>query len=776
MAFALYEEVANPSRMIDFMNEHGVDGACFTPSYLTGLMKLPKSEEAIRRLKVIDFGAEAFPGTLYTRIREWNPDVCIMNGYGPTEATISCTMKIVQSPENVTIGIPNANVYVFVINENGQEVADGEMGELLICGQGIRRGYVNLPDKTAESFISYHGMRAYKSGDLVRITPDHEIEYLGRKDNQVKIRGLRIELGEVESVFEQMPGIDLCVASSIKDRYLCLYYTSSSGLTEEQVRAYAGEHLAHYMIPDIYVMLTEMPLTANHKIDRKALPEPVVEEKAVIGAQTETQQELLDLLSSVMTEGSYGINTNLLEIGMSSLDVMLLISLIGEKYEIGISIGDLDAHPTIPELEQFVKKAPKLKKREKRDRYPTVILQLANYAETTSGSGNQNIPLLYELDPSVDVERLREAVYVTMEAHPGLLMRLEMDESGVLWQIPQDNARSYEIKTTRMSDEEFDASVMTLSRRIDSNADRLYRFEIIQTPTRKFLFADYSHLNSDGDSVDIILEDIIAAYEGKKPVPEYFTMFEYAAFLSDFWDTKAGKRCINMYMDMLELSDGPTTLPPDLAIETWDPKRLTEPGSVDMQKLRGFCMQNHVSVSTVLAGALGIVLAKHTGKKNIAFSFGYNGRSDSRLHRTYGFIASMLEVLCRVGGQTSSLAYLNGFQQDVINLMMFPTMPLVEVAEKYPAATDICFLYQPAEKLTYEMDGKSVKVRFLQQIMPYETIKTIFQPQEEQDGTINWVIDYHGNLYSDAYMHRVVSELNGAVNALITTDTMPLQG
>ncbi len=195
-----------------------------------------------------------------------------------------------------------------------------------------------------------------------------------------------------------------------------------------------------------------------------------------------------------------------------------------------------------------------------------------------------------------------------------------------------------------------------------------------------------------------------------------------------------------------------------------------------MPALRAFCLRNHITASTVLAGALGLVVAKHTGRRKAAFSYGYNGRSDSRLLRTFGPVASLLEVCCRTDGTGSCTDYLKGLQKELIDQMMFPMMPLAQVMAKYPAAIDICYLYQPVEKLTYEMDGRSVKAQDLQEIMPYQSIKAIFQPQEEQDGSISWVVDYHGNLYSDPFMHRIIAELNEAVNALITTDTMPLQG
>ncbi len=772
VAFALYEEIANPNRMIDFMNDNAVDGACFTPSYLSGLMRLPKAKSAIERLKVIDFGAEAFPGTLYTRIREWNADVHIMNGYGPTETTISCTMKVVNSPDNITIGIPNANVDVYVIDEANKEVPQGETGELLIGGKGVGRGYVNLPEKTKEVFIDFNGKRCYKSGDLVRINPDGEIEYLGRKDFQVKIRGLRIELGEVETVIARMPGINLCVASAYKGQYLCLYYTSSSFVKEEEVRAYAKEHLAHYMVPDLYMLLTRMPMTPNQKIDRKALPEPVIAEEnvEVVPPETEDQKTLMELLGTIMTEARFGIDTNLMEIGMSSLDIMLYISLIGEHYEIGIAISDLNDHPTIRELEQYVLSAPKLKKHVKKERYAATMLQATDYFATIGGEGNLNIPTLYELHPSIDNDRLIEAIYQTMEAHPGLTMRLETDENGALWQVRQDDFRDYEVRIVRMEDAELDAGKGSLSRRIASDAKWLFDFRIIETDTRKFLFTDYSHLNSDGISVEIVIEDILAAYNGEQLAGETLTMFDLGDDVADFWETKAGKRCVELYMMMLKDANGCVTLPCDKNETTWQPARFTMPLGIRPDQLQDYCKRHHLSDTVVLAGALGLALAKASGKKDTAFAYGYSGRNDSRLQNTVGYIATLMEACCHTEGQSSHLAYLQRFQKDLINLMMFPIMPIAEIVSEYPNALDIVYVYQPYSSDTYEAGGHEVKGEFLQDVMPNETVKTVFQPTQEADGSITWIVDYHGNLYTEETIRKTVEYINSMVSAFLAED------
>ena len=130
-----------------------------------------------------------------------------MNGYGPTETTISCTMKVITDSRNITIGTPNGNVKVYIVDKENKILPDGETGELVIAGLGVGRGYMNLPDKTEAVFIDLNGERAYKTGDLARISPEGEIEFFGRIDNQIKLRGLRIELGEIEEVINSYEGI-----------------------------------------------------------------------------------------------------------------------------------------------------------------------------------------------------------------------------------------------------------------------------------------------------------------------------------------------------------------------------------------------------------------------------------------------------------------------------------------------------------------------------------------------------------------------------------------
>lgn len=182
------EEILNPLMLGELIIKNKVDIMATTPTYVSNIIDLPQLKKAISQIKVFDFGAEAFPPALYEKIRSVNSDAYIMNGYGPTEATISCTMKVIDNNKKITIGIPNANVKAYIVDKDNKLLPDGESGELVIAGLGVGRGYVKLPEKTSAVFIKINGEKAYKTGDLAKINEDGEIEFFGRIDNQIKLQ------------------------------------------------------------------------------------------------------------------------------------------------------------------------------------------------------------------------------------------------------------------------------------------------------------------------------------------------------------------------------------------------------------------------------------------------------------------------------------------------------------------------------------------------------------------------------------------------------------
>ncbi|WP_297966558.1 amino acid adenylation domain-containing protein, partial [uncultured Anaerovibrio sp.] len=196
VVIATEEEIHTPSQLAQLIRNNGVNGITCTPTYLLGLLAIPETVEALQQISFYDVGAEAFPAGLYQKLRELRQDSVILNVYGPTEATMGCAAEEMVESRVVTVGTPIANTQFYIADSFGNPLPVGIRGELMICGEQVGRGYVNLPDKTAASFFIHDGVRAYRSGDLAAWTDEGKIRVFGRIDNQIKLRGFRIELDE----------------------------------------------------------------------------------------------------------------------------------------------------------------------------------------------------------------------------------------------------------------------------------------------------------------------------------------------------------------------------------------------------------------------------------------------------------------------------------------------------------------------------------------------------------------------------------------------------
>ena len=351
------EEILNPLMLGELIVRNKVDIMTTTPTYLSNMIDLPQLEKAVSQIKVFDVGAEAFPPALYDKIRRVNPDAYIMNGYGPTETTISCTMKVITDSRNITIGTPNGNVKVYIVDKENKILPDGETGELVIAGLGVGRGYMNLPDKTEAVFIDLNGERAYKTGDLARISPEGEIEFFGRIDNQIKLRGLRIELGEIEGALlkhELVQNAAVTVIEKSGNKYITAYYTGES-IPDEELKTFLEPLLPDYMMPSFFVYLEAMPVTPGGKIDKKALPMPEITTNTAsyVEPVTAAQRTLCEIFEKALGIERVGIEDNFFELGGSSLTASKVAVMCLSK-NISLVYADIFKYPTVRELAALI--------------------------------------------------------------------------------------------------------------------------------------------------------------------------------------------------------------------------------------------------------------------------------------------------------------------------------------------------------------------------------------------------------------------------------------
>ena len=363
------EQAVNPVELWKLANRYDHSFMFLTPTRWQTYLKLDRS---LKKDAVSMFcgGGEAFTKELYYLLHELNPDGVVINDYGPSETTISTTVKFFRldspsiSGNDITIGTPIANSQAYILNEKLELLPVGIAGELCIAGTGVGKGYLNQPELTHERFITnpfsaevnHHGKILYRTGDLAKWRPDGEIDYLGRIDTQVKIRGLRIELGEIENVMSSVKGIISAVAEVKKDssgrQYLVGYYTADCMKDETVLRDFLLSKLPRYMVPNYFIRLDKIPMTPSGKVDRKHLYLPEKCQSPVrICKEPETPEEkmLCALMQKILRAERIGVNDNFFELGGDSLGAISFVSMAHEQ-GIEIRLQDFYVYPTVSSL------------------------------------------------------------------------------------------------------------------------------------------------------------------------------------------------------------------------------------------------------------------------------------------------------------------------------------------------------------------------------------------------------------------------------------------
>ena len=230
VCIATEDEIHNPFLLSKCIQSVGVNGIFCTPTFLLSILRIPECREALENIDFYDVGAEAFPAGLFDKLKELRDDSIVLNVYGPTECTMGCAAAVMQEEGEIVVGGPMVNTKFYIVDKQGEFLPIGEKGELIICGACVGRGYINLPENTAKAFFTMNEERAYHSGDLASWTKEGTIRIHGRIDNQVKLRGFRIELDEVENVMGEYPQIASCAVkvlrSAGRSEYLAGYFTA----------------------------------------------------------------------------------------------------------------------------------------------------------------------------------------------------------------------------------------------------------------------------------------------------------------------------------------------------------------------------------------------------------------------------------------------------------------------------------------------------------------------------------------------------------------------
>jgi acyl-coenzyme A synthetase/AMP-(fatty) acid ligase/aryl carrier-like protein len=358
--------------LTELMAEREVTITDFPPSVLRVLLDEQGLSEC-RALRHVFSGGEALPADVQDRFLD-TLRAQLGNQYGPTETAIDATYWRCQCKggRRVPIGRPIANAQVYLLDSRLEAVPAGVAGELYIGGAGLSRGYLNMPDATAERFIpnpfaEQSGARLYKTGDLAHYLEGGVIEFLSRIDSQVKIRGTRVEMGEVEAILRQYSYITDTVVIAREDRQgdkkLVAYVAADrhSPLTDFELRSYLRGRLPEFMLPSSFVILEKLPYTSTGKIDRQALPAPLVtradQQAAYVSPRTPIEETLTEIWQRILQAGQIGVQDNFFSAGGHSLMSMQLLSQVRKTFGVDLSLRRFFASPTVEAMAKNVEEA-----------------------------------------------------------------------------------------------------------------------------------------------------------------------------------------------------------------------------------------------------------------------------------------------------------------------------------------------------------------------------------------------------------------------------------
>ncbi|MEU8626066.1 amino acid adenylation domain-containing protein [Streptomyces sp. NPDC048669] len=636
--------IAGPA-LTDYIAHHRATHMILPPSLVSALPQECELPEGA----VLVVGTEAVPSELIAR---WSGRLQVVVAYGLTEASVNSTLWLARSgrPGPTPIGRPDPNTRTYVLDAALRPVPVGVEGELYVAGRGLARGYLGRPALTSERFVAdpygEPGTRMYRTGDRVRWAADGNLEFLGRADGQIKIRGHRIEPGEIESAFMAGPGIAQA-AVLVRDDHrgvkrLVAYLVGDgddAADTEAAVtaaRAQVAGALPDHMVPTAVVVLAgPLPLTPNGKLDSRALPEP--RWTAVSGTDAPTgpaETVLAALFAELLGLPSVGVRSSFFELGGDSI---VAIQLVNRARDAGLTISPREVFRlrTVEALARAAgtTRAPAATAVDglDEDALPVSPLQEGFFFHAAFDAGSADLYLvqeLLELDGSVDPDRLRGALQLLLDRHPLLRASFRQLPGGEVVQRLAGQVTLPWRETDTAGTSLDDVLRADRAERFDLARPPLLRATLVRDGHRHRLLLTLHHIVADGWSVSVLLRELTAAYRGEE-LPAPASPHPYLAWLA----TRDLDTARDAWRQALSGLDGPTRLSA-LSTAADDERAPARPEQVDTRlpeeltaALTAYARAHGLTLSTVVHGAWALLLGALTGSRDIVFGTTVSGRT-----------------------------------------------------------------------------------------------------------------------------------------------------
>ncbi|WP_392675510.1 amino acid adenylation domain-containing protein [Streptomyces sp. LN785] len=726
-------------RLYQYINDEKVTYLSGTPSVLS-LYDYSTTTSLTR----IDAIGEDFTEPVFNKIRGTFSGT-VINGYGPTEISITSHKRLYSVGERratKSIGHPVANTACYVLNPSMKRVPVGGMGELYIGGVGVTRGYLNRDDLTADRFVDNpfqtpqerelgQNARIYKTGDLARWLPNGELECLGRTDLQVKIRGQRVELGEVEAALSSYPGVTRSLviarehratAGAVSQKYLAGFYVCDHELDEQDVKRWMRKKLPDAIVPARLLRITDIPVTPSGKLDTRRLPETDFgpgDSTDYVAPSNDVEVKLCGIWSTVLgvAPDRIGVHDDFFALGGDSIRAMALAQAITTGFGRGLGVATVLQHTALGAQARHIQEAAALAGDDHHEpatgragtgaEDPVVSLaqeRLLFIDEFEGGTAAYNIPFVLRIptDDAVTQDTVVRAMHTLLRRHPALRTLLRTDDDGVRRQHvlqEADAATAFDVAPHTVS------STAELDRRLVERAGYVFRlheelpvradlFELSTDPGCVYLSLVLHHSCFDGWSWNTVREELAALLGGATEAELGTVHATYADFavwqrqyltgprvsaLTEYWtNTLGGYETVRLPLDHPR--------PPRFdyrgrEIEFDLDERTTE-------ALRALAQSSRVSLYSVLLGAWSLVLNMYTGQHDFVVGTPSANRGRPEFDRTVGFFANLLALRVRVDTDATLADHVRAVGAEVVAAQVHGELPFEQLVKELDPEKD----------------------------------------------------------------------------------------
>ena len=780
-----------------FMRKNTISHVKDLPSFIERV-----NIDELDSLKRVAVAGEVCPISLATKMSK---KLEFYNLYGPTETTLNATVYKV-NPEHiitrsVPIGRPRKNYKVYILNSDNKLSPFGVPGEICISGYGLARGYLNRPELTAEKFVTnllIPGERMYRTGDLGWWLPDGNIEFLGRIDHQVKIRGCRVELGEIENIILELEMIKKAVVLVQEDKsgenYLCAYVVSDGELLVKDLREFLRKSLPNYMIPTYFIQLDKLPLNSNGKVDRKALLTQDVSMGTGVeyeAPRNEREEILAKIWHEILNIEKVGIHDNFFGLGGHSLKGIILISRIHKELNVELPLKELFEVPTIAGLSEYLDKAKpsayaSIEAAKEKEYYAVSSAQKRMYVlqQLDPYVMSYNIPMVMTVDGVIEKEKFEAAIFKLIERHEVLRTSFATIEDQVVQRIHKGVVFSLEYaekadEYEKNEDELINDAVKSFIRPFDLAKAPMLHVGLIKLAEEKHLLLfDVHHIISDGTTMPVLTREFAELYADKELKGQRIQYKDFSEWQNAYLKSDAMEEQERYWLERLSGELPVLRMPLDYprpVIKEFDGQSIElQLGKELSTKLKSITKESGATLYMVLLSAVNILLSKYTEQEDIIIGSPIAGRPHADLENMLGMFVNTLVMRNYPESSKSYVEFLSEVKENALKAYENQDYQFEELIERLDLLRDmsrnplfdVMFVLQNADVSVLELEG----LRFTGREVNLKIAKfdlTFMAVEEREDIWIR--IEYNTSLFNKDTIEQLGKHLYNLLIA-ITND------